>query len=66
MQIAWCWRETGVSRPMTAIAIVAALLVTSLGAINIAWGASHLMDDSKPLRLTQPSAIHRLSVTKGR
>ncbi len=51
---------------MTAIAIVAALLVTSLGAINIAWGASHLMDDSKPLRLTQPSAIHRLSVTKGR
>jgi hypothetical protein len=41
---------------MTLIAIVAALLVTSLGAINIAWGASHLLDDSRPLRLTARSS----------
>lgn len=41
---------------MTLIAIVATLLVISLGAINIAWGASHLMSDSRPLRLRASSA----------
>lgn len=50
---------------MTLIAIVAALLVLSLGAINIAWGASHLMDDSRPLRLT-PSRVESLRSSKGR
>lgn len=41
---------------MTLIAIVATLLVISLGAINVAWGASHLMSDSRPLRITSSSA----------
>ncbi len=50
---------------MTLIAIVAALLVTSLGAINIAWGASHLLDNSRPLRLS-PSRTESLSTSKGR
>ncbi|MFV8749122.1 hypothetical protein ACNOYE_01080 [Nannocystaceae bacterium ST9] len=51
---------------MTLIAIVAALLVTSLGAINIAWGASHLMSDSRPLRLTPSRAAESLTAGKGR
>jgi hypothetical protein len=51
---------------MTLIAILAALLVISLGAINIAWGASHLLDDSRPLRLDSPSASQSLGSSKGR
>lgn len=49
-------RQNGTELAMTLIAIVATLLVISLGALNIAWGASHLMSDSRPLRLTSSSA----------